>query len=158
MLKRILHTGMIGALSTEFFVILYFTLQSLLQDSNVLTLVTPMLIEKFGSYNRAFLFQYILVAISGIIYGISANIFKVDFFPRIVQFICHFIIIIVTWWVSGLLCCWINKNLKDLLIYFGIFFLVYFLVYFIILTIERIEISSSNKKINSIKRKQSEAK
>ena len=158
MLKRILHTGMIGALSTEFFVILYFTLQSLLKDPNVLTLVSPMLLGKFGSYNTAFLFQFILVAISGIIYGIALNIFKVDFFPRIVQFICHFIIIIVTWCVSGLLCCWINKNLKDLLFYFGIFFLVYVFVYFIILTIERIEISSSNKKINSIKRKQSEAK
>lgn len=158
MLKRILHTGMIGALSTEFFVILYFTLQSLLKDSNVLTLVSPMLLEKFGSYNTAFLFQFILVAISGIIYGIALNIFKVDFFPRIVQFICHFIIIIVTWCVSGLLCCWINKNLKELLIYFGIFFLVYVFVYFIILTIERIEISYSNKMINSIKRKKSEAK
>lgn len=158
MLKRILHTGMIGALSTEFFVILYFTLQSLLKDSNVLTLVSPMLLEKFGSYNTAFLFQFILVAISGIIYGIALNIFKVDFFPRIVQFICHFIIIIVTWCVSGLLCCWINKNLKELLIYFGIFFLVYVFVYFIILTIERIEISYSNKMINSIKRKKSKSK
>lgn len=158
MLKRILHTGVIGALSTEFFVILYFTLQSLLMDSNVLTLVSPMLLEKFGSYNTAFLFQFILVAISGIIYGIALNIFKVDFFPRIVQFICHFIIIIVTWCVSGLLCCWINKNLKELLIYFGIFFLVYVFVYFIILTIERIEISYSNKMINSIKRKKSKSK
>ncbi len=158
MLKRILHTGMIGALATEFFVILYFTLQSLFKDSNVLTLVSPMLLEKFGSQNTAFLFQFILVAISGIIYGIATNIFKVDFFPRIIQFICHFVIVIITWCVSSLLCCWINKNLKDLFIYIGIFFLIYVFVYFIILTIERIEISYSNKKINSIKSKKSETK
>lgn len=158
MLKRILQTGMIGALATEFFVILYFTLQSLLMDSNVLTLVSPLLLEKFDSQSSAFLFQFILVAISGIIYGIATNIFRIDSFPRIIQFVCHFVIVIITWCVSGLLCCWINKNLKDIFIYTGIFFLIYVFVYFIILTIERIEISYSNKKINTIKSKRSDKK
>lgn len=158
MLKRIFQTAMTGALATEFFVVLYFTIRSVLMDTNVLSLVSPLLLEKFDSQSSAFLFQFIVVAISGIIYGVATNIFKVDSFPRIIQFICHFFIVISTWSVSGLLCCWINKKLKDILIYAGIFFLIYVFVYFIILTIERIEISYSNKKINTIKSIKTEKK
>lgn len=153
MLRKLFRSGIIGILATEFVVILYFTVHSLIIKSNNFIMVSPSFMDKVDLPQLAFFYQFLLVAVSGMIFGISINIFKIDLFPRIMQFFCHFFITFTTWYILSLLCCWITFSLINFFLSTLIFFLIYLLVYFVLLIIEKVEISQTNKKISTIKEK-----
>lgn len=91
--------------------------------------VVPQLAAQLDSEIVAVVVQYVLMAVMGFGYAISASVFEIERWGIAKQTITNFLIITVSTFPIAYGCYWMKHSLIGILTYVGIFVVVYIIIW-----------------------------
>lgn len=92
--------------------------------------VTPALAESCGTELSAVLLQFVLCGIMGICFGAGSMIWEIDSWSILKQTIVHLLLSSVVMFPVAYLMQWMERSIKGIAVYVGIFIGIYVVVWF----------------------------
>lgn len=110
---------------------------------------TPELIDQQGSELSAVLFQTLLSALLGLVFGASSVIWELDHWSILKQTGIYFLITLMTMLSISYIAGWMEPSIKGLVIYMGIFIGIFIITWLIQYLIWKNKVKTMNQKMKN---------
>lgn len=149
MKKQIILRGLIGipiGICISYFIALII---SVVVADGQFYAVSPDLIAQQGSELSAVLFQTLLAAVLGLVFGASSVIWELDHWSILKQTGIYFLITLMTMLPISYLAGWMEPSLKGLFIYIGIFIGIFIVMWLIQYLIWKNKVKTMNQRMKN---------